>query len=341
MILRRATRASCLASLLCALAGCGAAAPAAPTNQEPLAPDSGAPSGKTFPGAAEAPKYEGQAFASMQIFDAERSVYLDEAALVEALGETKLTFFGELHETAPVQELELWVLQRLSAKFPDLSLAMEHFQRDEQPILDDYVAGNITTQDFEAKSQPWAKYATFWKPLVEHMKSKGRPVVGLNVPSEALKIIYSAYPKTPLQVFNGFNASFKYDASIAPRPIQAGSAVYNSYFEANFDPGAHSGMGMSKAESLAYFTELAVIRDETMGYFVADELKKGGRVMTVAGDFHVQTGLATPDRAARYAGDGTGYRLVSTTTPAKLEQVRKAVVGDRKLSRFWLVFEAR
>lgn len=324
-----------------ATTGCGAAAPDGIVVAPPT--DGGAPpasGGKSFTSAAEAPKYEGTAFGAMQIFDAETGVYLDEVAFLDALAETKLTFFGEQHETAPVQELELWVLERLTKKHADVSLAMEHFQRDEQPVLDDYVAGKLEAADFEKKSQPWPNYAKYWAPLVDHMKAKGRPVVGLNVPNEALQTLYAAYPKAPLTVFNGWTGTFKYDASIAPRPIEPGSALYNSYFEANFDPSAHSSMGMSKAEALKYFTELAVIRDETMGYFVADELKKGGRVFTVAGDFHVRTGLATPDRAARYAA-GASYRLVSTTTPAKLEATRKERVGDRTMARFYLVYEAK
>ncbi len=328
--------------------GCGAAAPdgsPGPTTPGPAStpPGTPAPAGKSYVNAAEAPKYPGTEFATMQIFDAEVGVYLDETALLEALAETKLTFFGELHETAPVQELELWVLQRMTTKHPDVSLAMEHFQHDEQPVLDDYLAGKIESDEFEKKSQPWKNYAKYWKPLVDHMKSKGRPVVGLNVPSEALQSIYGAYPKTPLTVFNGWTSAFKYDADIAPRPIAAGSALYNSYFEANFDPNAHSNMGMSKTEALAYFTELAVIRDETMGYFAAETLKKGGRVLTVAGDFHVQTGLATPDRAARFAGAGAGagYRLITTSPTAKLDEARKATVGDRKLARFFLVYDAK
>ena len=327
-----------LASVL-SLVGCASevvTTPGDPTSPTP------ADAGKTFATAEAAPKYEGTAFTAMQIFDAEKGVYLDETALVAQLGEVKLVFFGEQHETAPVQELELWALTRMTAKFSDVSLAMEHFQRDEQPILDDYVAGNLTPEDFEKKSQPWPNYAKYWKPLVDHMKEKGRPVVGLNVPKEALDTLYAAYPKKPLEAFNALGDSFKYAGSIAPRPIPAPDDAFKAYFADNFDPNAHSNMGMKPAEALAYFTDLAVIRDETMGYFAAEEAKKGGRVLTVAGDFHAQTGLATPDRAVRYLGkDASAYRIVSTTPRTKLAEAMAKRVSDRKLARFWFVFDAK
>lgn len=337
-------KASAVALVLAsfALAGCSSEVVGTPGNPDPTPTPSDPAAGKTFASAAEAPAYDGAAFAAMQVFDAEKNVYLDETALVSALGEVKLVFFGEQHETAPVQELELWVLSRMTAKYADVALAMEHFQRDEQPVIDDYLAGAMSEADFEKKGQVWNDYAKYWKPLVDHMKDKGRPVVGLNVPKEALDTLYAAYPKKPLEAFNALGDSFKYAGSIAPRPIPAPDDAFKAYFAANFDPAAHSGMGMNAKESLAYFTDLAVIRDETMGYFAAEEAKKGGRVLTVAGDFHAQTGLATPDRAVRYLGqDAAAYRIVSTTTKAKLEESRGARVSERPLARYWLVYDAK
>ena len=322
------------------LAGCGGASPS------PTTPDGGtdAPtkSGKAFATAAEAPQYEGTSFRALQIFDLEAGIYLDEAALLEALDGDRLVFLGEQHETTPVQELELWLLQRMTTRHADVSLAMEHFQHDEQPIVDDYLKGAISTDDFEKTSQPWKTYAQYWKPLVEHMKAKGRPIVALNVPDEALQLLYGRYPVTPLTAFNAWDTTFAYDQSVAPRPLATWDATYKGYFESNFDYEAHGkSLGMSYADALNYFTDLALIRDETMGYFIAQELKNGGRVMTVAGDWHVQTGLATPDRAVRYAGNSPQYDLVTTTTTAKLEAMRGASVSGRKLAHFVLVYEAR
>ena len=74
---------------------------------------------KSYPTAAEAPSYDGTHFRRMQILDLEAGVYLDEAALLEATDEDRVVYFGEQHETAPVQELELWLLQRMSERHDD------------------------------------------------------------------------------------------------------------------------------------------------------------------------------------------------------------------------------
>jgi len=323
----------------------GAGPPSGPTPAVPGA-DAGAPegeadpsrTGKSYANQAEAPAYDGAAFTGMQVLDAESGAWLDEAALITALESEKLVFFGEQHETAPVQELELWLLQRLTERHADVSLAMEHFQRDEQPVIDEYLAGRITSAQFEQTSQPWKNYARYWKPLVEHMKAKGRPVVALNVPKEALDGIYAAHPQKPLTVFNGWGASLKYDGALQPRPLPAYDAAFKAYFESSFDFNAHN-MGMTYADALDFFTDLAHIRDETMAFWTAKQLASG-RVMVVAGDWHVQTGLATPDRAVRYAkGAATTYALVTTTPESKLAEVRAKSVSGRKLARFVLVYK--
>jgi uncharacterized iron-regulated protein len=325
-----------LSLLLLASAGCS-------SSDDSSAPASPVDTGKTYATAAEAPKYDGTAFRGMQILDLEKGVYLDELALLTALDADPLVFFGEQHETAPVQELELWLLTRMTDRHDDVSLAMEQFQHDEQPIVDAYIAGTITEPEFEKTSQPWKTYATYWKPLVEHMKEKGRPVVALNVPDEALQMIYAAYPKAPLDVFNGWNASFKYAGSIAPRPIAPWDATYKAYFESDFDYEAHGkSLGLSPADALVYFTDLAHIRDETMAYFIAQGLAAGGRVLTVAGDWHVQTGLATPDRAvarATAAGSAPRYDLVTTIPTARLAEIRDKKVNGRAIARFVFVYD--
>lgn len=331
------------AALSVALFGCSSspATPSSPANTN-VASDAGADAatGKTYASAADAPSYSGQHFSAMQIYDLEKDVWLDDAALLAALDTEKLVFFGEQHETAPVQELELWLLQHSTDRHDDMTLAMEHFQHDEQPILDAYVAGTMSTSDFEAKSQPWQGYQTYWKPLVEHMKSIGRPIVGLNIPDEALDIIYGAYPKKPLDVFNAWDDSFKYASSIAPRPLAKWDTTYENYFDGSFDYKTHGQqMGMSPADALVYFTDLAHIRDETMAYFASHAMDPGGHVLVVAGDWHVQTGLATPDRTLRYHGAGTNYVLITTTPASKLDDVKTKTVSGRKLARYVLVYQ--
>jgi uncharacterized iron-regulated protein len=56
------------------------------------------------------------------------------------------------------------------------------FERDAQPLLNDYLAGRLSEADFLARSRPWDRYITDYRPMVELAKAKGWPVVASNVP---------------------------------------------------------------------------------------------------------------------------------------------------------------
>lgn len=299
----------------------------------------GGTGGQSFPDPADAPTYDGDAFKAMQIYDVRNDVWLDELALLEALDPARLVFVGEQHETAPIHELQRWVLERELARHPEVALGMEHFQRDEQGVIDDYLAGTIDGATFEAQSQPWTGYATYWKQLVEVMRAAGRPVLALNVPEEALDSVYTQFPARPLEVVNAWTDAAPYAADVAPRPIGPWDATYQAYFEGSYDYETHGkDWGLTYQEALDYFTDLALLRDDTMGHWIAQHLEATeDRMVVVAGDWHVQTGLATPDSAAKFTG--VEQRLITTATHASLEVVKAAGAAGRPVADFILVYD--
>jgi uncharacterized iron-regulated protein len=294
--------------------------------------------GGSFPDPEDAPSYAGETFAGMKIYDVRADVWLDEAALMVALDPARLVFVGEQHETPAIHELQRWVLERLLARHGEVALGMEHFQRDEQGVIDDYLSGSIDGATFEAQAQPWPNYAEHWKPLVEVMKAAGRPVLALNVPTEALEQIYAEFPQRPLAVVNGWSDAAQYAADVAPRPIGPWDAAYQGYFEGSYDYESHGkDWGLTYQEALDYFTDLALLRDDTMGHWLAQHaLATDDRVLVVAGDWHVQTGLATPDSAAKFVD--VERRLITTATPGTLGSV-KAIGGEQAVADFILVYE--
>lgn len=295
--------------------------------------------GHSFPDPDDAPTYDGAAFQSMRIYDVRGDVWLDEEGLMLALDPARLVFVGEQHETPPIHELQRWVLERLHARHGDVALGMEHFQRDEQGLVDDYLDGAIDGATFEAQAQPWTGYATYWKPLVEFMKTSGRPVLALNVPDEALDSVYAQFPQRPLAVVNGWSDAAPYADDVAPRPIGPWDGDYQGYFEGSYDYETHGkDWGLTYQEALDYFTDLALLRDDTMGYWLAQHLEATeDRVLVVAGDWHVQTGLATPDSAAKFAD--VERRLITTATSGTFDTVKIAGSLDRPVADFILVYD--
>lgn len=63
------------------------------------------------------------------------------------------------------------MLQQLYAIHGDkLVLSLEMFEADNQSVLNEYLDGKITEDEFLAKSRPWPRYKTDYRQLVEFAK---------------------------------------------------------------------------------------------------------------------------------------------------------------------------
>lgn len=295
---------------------------------------------REFADAADAPAYDGDGFSQVQILRVSDGMWLDAVAFEDAIGAARITFFGEQHQTAPVQALERWVLGKLAQRHPsELGLAMEHFQRGQQSVIDRYFAGEIDQATFEAESRPWPEYATYWRPLVEDAKALGRPLFALNVPKEVLNGLYAQFPTWPMDAFDAIPTTSAFDATIPARPLADWDATYQTWFESSFDYSAHGqAWGLSYDDALHYFTDLAQIRDETMALWTARALVTTPRLLVVAGDWHVQTRLALPDRVTRLGTPAAELVTVTTAHASRLTEVRGVTMDDRAVADYILVY---
>ena len=74
-------------------------------------------------------------------------IYTLETAL-KLLLEFNVIFIGEEHLSRESHEAELAVLTGLVGHDPNLVLALEMFERDIQPLLDDYLKGAVSEKQF-------------------------------------------------------------------------------------------------------------------------------------------------------------------------------------------------
>jgi uncharacterized iron-regulated protein len=75
---------------------------------------------------------------------------------------------------------------------PNLVLTLEMCERDIQPLLDDYLRGVVSEEQFLEGSRPWPNYPEDYRPLVELAKSKGLPIIAANVPRRAAAAVAKA-----------------------------------------------------------------------------------------------------------------------------------------------------
>jgi uncharacterized iron-regulated protein len=225
-------------------------------------------------------------------------------AMLDELVKADVVFVGEQHDHARGHALELEILQGLYARNPKTLLSLEMFERDVQPVLDEYIGGFITETHLLQSARPWPNYKTDYRPMVEFCKEKGLPVVAANAPRRYVNLV-----------------SRKGQAGLAdlPKPSRAflGRYPYSMELPAGYDKmltdlfgGAHDQSGAATQTSPppgmpspANMKQAQALWDVTMADSIARALKdhRGWKVMQVNGAGHSDYRFGIVDRLRQIA----------------------------------------
>jgi uncharacterized iron-regulated protein len=232
-------------------------------------------------------------YVAQRVYDTRQKNFTDFESMLADLARADVVFLGEQHDDPNTHRLELAVLEGLTRRHVALVVGMEMFERDVQPLLDQYLAGKISEDAFLAASRPWPRYATDYRPLIEFAKAHQIPVVASNVPRH----IASDVSKAGLSVVNDLGP----DRAWAARDIHcpAAGAYYERFLEA-MSGGGHADT--SATTDHFYFAQC--LKDETMAESIADAWQTNyGRHATIVhvnGSFHTDytegTAAATVNR---------------------------------------------
>ena len=118
---------------------------------------------------------------------------LDQVA--DDLSRYDVVFFGEFHGHSGIHLAQMRMFRALQQRYPDMTLSLEQFERDTQPLLDQYLAGDIGEKVLEEDGRAWPNYAQSYRPLVEYSKDNGLPVVAANAPKQAVICVSKKGPE--------------------------------------------------------------------------------------------------------------------------------------------------
>src|SRR6516165_9095759 len=165
-------------------------------------------------------------YVPQRVYDTHQKAFGDFETMLADLARADVIFLGEQHDDPNTHRLELAVLEGLARRRVPLVLALEMFERDVQPVVDQYLAGTITEEQFLAGSRPWPRYATDYRPLIEFAKAHQIPVIASDVPRR----IASDVSKTGLSALDGLGA----DRALAARDVHCptSGAYYERFIEA-------------------------------------------------------------------------------------------------------------
>src|SRR5262245_34401018 len=84
------------------------------------------------------------AYVPERVFDTHTKGFSDFEVMLADLARADAVFVGEQHDDPNTHRLELAVVEGLTRRGVPVVVAMEMFERDVQPVIDQYVAGAIT-----------------------------------------------------------------------------------------------------------------------------------------------------------------------------------------------------
>lgn len=262
------------------------------------------------------PPLVASSYVPQRVFDTRLKGFSDFEAMLADLARADAVFVGEQHDDPNTHRLELAIVEGLTRRGVPVVVAMEMFERDVQPSLDQYAAGTMTEEQFLKDSRPWPRYATDYRPIVEYAKAHKLPVVASNVPRR----VASEVGKAGLSAVEGLGADRRLAASDMLCPS---SGSYYDRFVAAM--GDHAG-----ATPNFYFAQC--VKDETMGESVARTFHQStGRVAIVHfdGAFHTDFGEGTAD-AARRRMPG---RRIAVVSILPVSDIDAATPSDSDLKR--------
>jgi len=245
----------------------------------------------------------------------------DPVPLADALPRltTDVLYLGERHDSLADHQAQLAIIQALHRANPDLAIGLEMFQRPFQPVLDRYLAGEISEAELVAQAEyeqrwgfPWELYA----PIVRFAQAEGLPLLALNAPSETVRQV-SRQGLTSLS-----DADFRYIPPLAD--IDTSNTDYRAFVAEAFS--AHSAHGNFDLDN---FFAAQVLWDETMAETIAQFRQDAPttQVVVLAGSGHVIYGYGIPDRVERRL-DGVEQTTVLLNLPEQITAVADGPLAD-------------
>jgi uncharacterized iron-regulated protein len=238
-----------------------------------------------------------------RIFSVARNKEVTLKEIVKDMRDRDVLLFGEEHNDSVSHYLEHTLLEMLHAKYNDVALSLEMFDRDVQPVMDEYLHGFIKEKHFLKDARVWSNYKDY-KPMVEFAKENALDVICANAPSRYANLagrkgqgMLTRLPDESKEFFAPLpydTATGAYYAKLTGLPEHAGGTV-NDTTKAKAAPMmSMGGFDLVEAQSLW---------DATMAYSISKYLKKhkGRKVMQVNGRFHSDEGFAVATQLAQYS----------------------------------------
>jgi len=218
--------------------------------------------------------------------------------IVEDMKAYDVLFYGEEHNDSVTHFLEHKILESLFAKYSNaVTLSMEMFERDVQPIMNEYLTSEIKEKSFKKDARAWGNYRDY-KPMIEFCKKNKLDVVCANAAGRYSNLAGRKGQKALMALPK---ESKKY---FAPLPYDTASGKYYDKLMGLSHDAADTSKKAPPLKGMGGFSLIMAqsLWDATMAYSISEYLKtnKTKKVFQVNGRFHSDEGFAAVTQLKKY-----------------------------------------
>jgi uncharacterized iron-regulated protein len=235
------------------------------------------------------------------------------AKMIKKVSESDVLFFGEQHNNPISHWLQIEATKDLFAmKGQNLVLGAEMIETDNQELLNQFLSGEKTEEDFEAEARLWNNYQTDYKPLVLFAKDNNLPFIASNIPRRYASMVY----KQGIESLDTLDADSL--AFIAPLPIEIDLELpgYQAMLEMMGGHGAASE-NLPKAQA---------VKDATMGYSITKNWQTGKYFIHYNGAYHSDNYEGTVWYVKKYNPSIT-FSTITTVMQKDVSKLEKENMG--------------
>lgn len=227
-----------------------------------------------------------------ELYSIETGKSLPFARMIQEMKESRLVYIGETHNSLPIHDLQLKIIQALYEQDRNIAIGLEMFPVTSQDVLNKWSLGILSEEEFIRGAQwyiHWNFNFDYYKKIFAFAKENKIPIRALNAPKDII---------TKIRMM-GWDALSESEKAIVPRPDlthQEHRLLIRTIFESADIPPAMKGGGLDMMFEGLYRSQSAW--DHVMAANALEGVGKERKKMVVlAGSGHLIYNLGINLRA--------------------------------------------
>ena len=210
--------------------------------------------------------------------------------IARAVSLNRVIFLGEQHDRYEEHLAQLEIIKWLNEAGHRLAIGLEMFQRPFQRVLDAYIEGKLSEEEFLRQSEYFKRWGFNWKlykPIIDYARKHRIPLVALNIRAEI----------TDKVAKGGLKALSPEERALLP-PLDKSNQAYRAYLRQVYESHPENKREIKNFEA---FYEAQLLWDEVMAESIARYLAQNPerQMVVLVGRAHVVYGYGVPSRVAK------------------------------------------